>query len=278
MNLDVSVAFGAAVQGALLSGDNNIGYHGNMLVLDVNPLSLGIETDSGDMTKIIPRNSMIPTLKKETVTTNHDFQETVTINVYEGEGSKVKNNQLLGKFDLTGIQTALKGEPNIDVIFVIDVDSILTVSTVDRGTNSYIEIQIDSKIKISEKEMDKMIKDAETFAKEDEQLKKIADAKNDLEFFAYLLKYQISDKGHLSGKLSKINREVIQEAVESTISWIESNPYASFDDFVGMKSKFEQLVQPITNQPDHIFFQFLFTRFLRDVWIAFLEIFWNDRV
>uniref|UniRef100_K1QZE9 78 kDa glucose-regulated protein n=1 Tax=Magallana gigas TaxID=29159 RepID=K1QZE9_MAGGI len=150
VNLDVSVAFGAAVQGALLSGDNNIGYHGNMLVLDVNPLSLGIETDSGDMTKIIPRNSMIPTLKKETVTTNHDFQETVTINVYEGEGSKVKNNQLLGKFDLTGIQTALKGEPNIDVIFVIDVDSILTVSTVDRGTNNSIWIVGSSLIKRAE--------------------------------------------------------------------------------------------------------------------------------
>lgn len=252
MNLDVSVAFGAAVQGALLSSDNNIGYHGNMLVLDVNPLSLGIETISGDMMKIIPRNSMIPTLKKETVTTNHDFQGTVTINVYEGEGSKVKNNQLLGKFNLTGIQTALRGEPNIDVIFRIDVDSILTVSTVDRGTNSNIKIQIDRKIKISEKEMDKMIKDAETFAKEDEQLKKIADAKNDLEFFAYSLNYQISDKGHLSGKLSEINTKVIQEAVESTIRWIESNPYATFDDFVGMKSKFEQLVQPITNQPDHI--------------------------
>lgn len=129
MNLDESVAFGAAVQGALMSGDNNFRYHGHIQVIDVNPLTLGIETNSGGMTKIIPRNSAIPNLKKERVTTYADNQKTVTISVYEGEESIVKNNQLLGKFDLTGIKPAPRGVPQIDVIFKIDANSILTVST-----------------------------------------------------------------------------------------------------------------------------------------------------
>lgn len=248
LNLDESVAFGAAVQGALLSGDNNFRYHGHIQVIDVNPLTLGIETNSGGMTKIIPRNSAIPNLKKERVTTYADNQKTVTISVYEGEESIVKNNQLLGKFDLTGIKPAPRGVPQIDVIFKIDANSILTVSTEDISTKRNIEIQIDSKIRISAEEMDKMIKDAETFENEGKQLKKIDDAKNDLEFFAYLLKYQIGDNGQLSDKLSEIDTKVIQEAVKSTIRWIESNPYATLDDFLGMKSKFEQIVQPITNQ------------------------------
>lgn len=248
LNLDESVAFGAAVQGALMSGDNNFRYHGHIQVIDVNPLTLGIETNSGGMTKIIPRNSAIPNLKKERVTTYADNQKTVTISVYEGEESIVKNNQLLGKFDLTGIQPAPRGVPQIDVIFKIDANSILTVSTEEISTKRNIEIHIDSKIRISAEEMDKMIKDAETFENEGKQLKKIDDAKNDLEFFAYLLKYQISDNGQLSDKLSEIDTKVIQEAVKSTIRWIESNPHATLDDFLGMKSKFEQIVQPITNQ------------------------------
>lgn len=248
LNLDESVAFGAAVQGALMSGDNNFRYHGHIQVIDVNPLTLGIETNSGGMTKIIPRNSAIPNLKKERVTTYADNQKTVTISVYEGEESIVKNNQLLGKFDLTGIQPAPRGVPQIDVIFKIDANSILTVSTEDISTKRNIEIHIDSKIRISAEEMDKMIKDAETFENEGKQLKKIDDAKNDLELFAYLLKYQISDNGQLSDKLSEIDTKVIQEAVKSTIRWIESNPHATLDDFLGMKSKFEQIVQPITNQ------------------------------
>lgn len=211
--MDESVAFGDAVHGALLSGDNSVGYHGHVQVLDVNPLTLGIETSSGTMTKIIPRNSAIPNIKKETFSTAADNQPTVTINVYEGEESMVKNNKLLGKFCLTNIPPAPQGVPQIYVTFKIDANSILTVSAENIG-NANIEINIDSEIRISHEEMDKMIKDAEPFLIEDKKLKKTNNAKNDLEHFAYSLKHQISDKEQLNEKLSKDDKKVIQEAVD----------------------------------------------------------------
>lgn len=244
-NLDESVAYGAAVQGALLSGDEKIGY---VQVIDVNPITLGIKTEDGTMKTIFPRHSVIPNIKyDDTYQTKADYQTSGIIEVYEGEMSLAKENQLLGTFTMTGLRSFPKNVVRMNVTFRIDANGIFTMTAIHKFEKTRIKIKIDRK-RIFQEKIDRMIKDAETFASEDKRLKKIVDAKNDLEYFSYSLKYQISDKGQLNEKLSEDDKKVIQEAVESTIGWIESNPDANLDDFVDMKSKLQNTVQPITNR------------------------------
>jgi len=245
INPDEAVAYGAAVQAGVLSGEDNV----DVVLLDVCPLTLGIETVGGVMTKLIARNSVVPTKKSQIFSTAADNQQTVTIQVYEGERPMTKDNHILGKFDLTGIPPAARGVPQIEVTFEIDVNGILRVSAEDKGTGNKekIEIQNDSN-RLSPEDVERMIKDAEMFAEEDAKVAARATAKNELEQYAYSLKNQLSDdtdKG-LGGKLDDEEKETINTGVEETIEWLDENgETAEAEEIKEMKEKLENIVKPI---------------------------------
>merc|ERR1711868_124699 len=214
INPDEAVAYGAAVQAGVLSGEDETG---GLVLLDVCPLTLGIETVGGVMSKIIARNSVVPTKKSQIFSTAADNQQTVTIQVFEGERPMTKDNHLLGKFDLTGIPPAARGVPQLEVTFEIDVNGILRVSAEDKGTGNKEKIEIKNDAnRLTPEDVERMIKDAEMFAEEDAKVAARATAKNELEQYAYSLKNQLSDdsdKG-LGEKLEKIVQPIISKMYE----------------------------------------------------------------
>merc|ERR1711915_649685 len=202
---------GAAVQGGVLSGEDS---SQDIVLLDITPLTLGIETVGGVMSKIITRGTVIPAKKSQTFTTNQDQQTTVTIAVFEGERALVKDNHNLGKFDLNGIPPAPKGVPQIGVTFEIDENSILTVSANDKGTGKKETITItNDKGRLTKEEIDQMIKDSEKYAEEDKAIKAKIDAKNQFENYIYQMKNSIEDKDKLAEKISDEDKSTIKDAL-----------------------------------------------------------------
>ncbi|XP_013384606.1 78 kDa glucose-regulated protein [Lingula anatina] len=246
INPDEAVAYGAAVQAGVLSGEEDTG---DLVLLDVCPLTLGIETVGGVMTKLIPRNTVIPTKKSQIFSTAADNQPTVTIQVMEGERPMTKDNHFLGKFDLTGIPPAPRGVPQIEVTFEIDVNGILKVSAEDKGTGNKEKIEIkNDQNRLSPEDIERMINDAEKYADEDKKVKEKVESRNELESYAYSLKNQIGDKEKLGGKLSSEDKEKIETAVEEKIKWLEANHDADVEDFKQQKKELEEIVTPIMSK------------------------------
>merc|ERR1719391_1778593 len=243
INPDEAVAYGAAVQAGVIGGVEDTG---DIVIVDVCPLTLGIETVGGVMTKLIPRNTVIPTKKSQVFSTAADNQPTVTIQAYEGERPMTKDNHFLGKFDLTGIPPAPRGVPQIEVTFEVDVNGILKVSAEDKGTGSKEKITItNDQNRLTPEDIERMINDAEKYADEDKKMKEKVDAKNELESYAYSLKNQVGDKEKLGAKLSDEDKEKITEAVDETIKWMESNQEADTEAMKEKKTELEGIVQPI---------------------------------